>query len=332
MSGLAILLWCVIPGITAVAGWFAGRMSLDLGASRASGGSPDSDAVGLSLERPSGPENAEEHELAQHLLAALQANEVSLHYQPKLDSRTSTFPGAEALFRWESGHGKAYSTEQIITQAEKTGAIRDLTLWTLKRAISDQLTLIDHGLDITLHVNMSGRLLSDSEFTLQAIEIIKSAQGRIGIEITETAVIEHPVHALANLDLYCAAGAPIAIDDYGMGLSSLSYLKRIPAQELKIDREYIRDLTHSNRDPMIVRSTIDLAHALDLRVTAEGVDDSMKLALLKVMGCDFLQGFHIARPMPLESFIAFMHDIESQKSIANPELSLLPKAAGGANE
>lgn len=182
------------------------------------------------------------------------------------------------MFRWEEGLGRSYSTQQIIEAAEASCAIRELTLWTLKRAISDQLVLIDNGLDVTLDVNMSGRLLSESEFTLQAIEIIKSAPGRIGIEITETAVIEHPVRALANLELYASAGAPIAIDDYGMGLSSLSYLKRIPAQELKIDREYIKDLTHSNRDPMIVRSTIDLAHALDLKVTAEGVDDPMKLA------------------------------------------------------
>ncbi len=330
MSGLTILLMCIIPAITAGAGWFAGRMSSD----------PGDPPAGETLRHHAGEASSrstsnhafdKDKALAGHLLHALTTGEVSLSYQPKLDAREGTFPSAEALFRWESGYGEAHSTLEIIEAAERTGAIRELTLWALKRAISDQLTLIDHGLELTLDVNMSGRLLSDSEFTLQAIEIIKSAPGRIGIEITETAVIEHPVRALANLELYRAAGAPIAIDDYGMGLSSLSYLKRIPAHELKIDREYIKDLTHSNRDPMIVRSTIDLAHALDLRVTAEGVDDPMKLALLKVMGCDFLQGFYIARPMPMVDLIAFMADVESQKNIVNPELSLLPKVAGDAS-
>ena len=331
MSGLTILFLCIVPAITAAAGWFAGRMALDNGTSPTRAADPSSRQEGEGEDK--GEVRAaigKDRTLAGHLLAAIDAGEVALNYQPKLNARESSFSSAEALFRWENGHGLAHSTLDIIEMAERTGAIRELTLWTLKRAISDQLILIDHDLDLTLDVNMSGRLLSDSEFTLQAIEIIKSAPGRIGIEITETAVIDHPVRALANLELYRAAGAPIAIDDYGMGLSSLRYLKRIPADELKIDREYIKDLTHSNRDPMIVRSTIDLAHALDLSVTAEGVDDPMKLALLKVMGCDFLQGFHIARPMPLDALIAFMNDVETQKNIANPELSLLPKAAGDA--
>ncbi|MEL7217784.1 MAG: EAL domain-containing protein [Pseudomonadota bacterium] len=326
MSALSILLWCIIPSITAAAGWYAGRKALRDQDTRAG-------KAGLDVEPAYAPIIKDpQAELSERLLRALNTDEVELHYQPKLNARTSSFSGTEALFRWERGKGAAFSTQEIINAAESTGAIRELTLWTFRRAISDQLQLIDNGIDLIIDINMSGRLLSDSEFTLQAIEIIKSAPGRIGIEITETAVIGNPKRALANLELYSAAGAPVAIDDYGAGLSSLRYLKKIPAQELKIDREYIKDLVHSHRDPMIVRSTIDLAHALDLKVTAEGVDCPMKLALLKVMGCDFLQGFHIARPMPLAGLIAFMNDIEMQKSIANPELSLLPSSRTGTSD
>lgn len=266
-------------------------------------------------------------EVVSGLRSALSTDEVTLVYQPKFDVRAESFRTAEALFRWDSDEGRQLTVGELIMSAERHGVIRDLTLWSLKRAVSDQLQLMDHDIELTTFVNLSGHLISDSEFTLEAIEIIKAAQGRIGIEITETSVIEHAGHALSNLELYNAAGAEIAIDDYGTGLSSLRYLKRIPAQELKIDREFIKDLTSSHRDPMIVRSTIDLAHALGLKVTAEGVDDPTKVALLKVMGCDQLQGFHVARPMPLTDLIAFMGDTERQKKILSSKVSLLPEKA-----
>ncbi|MEL7196836.1 MAG: EAL domain-containing protein [Pseudomonadota bacterium] len=263
--------------------------------------------------------------LAEELRSALNADQVTLSYQPKLDVRNQSFNTAEALFRWDGPQSRTQSIGEIIICAEKYGVIQDLTLWTLQRAVSDQLQLLDHGIDLVTFVNLSGALISDSEFTLKAIEIIKGASGKIGIEITETSVIDHASDALCNLDMYAAAGAKIAIDDYGTGLSSLRYLKRIPAQELKIDREFIKDLTRSHRDPMIVRSTIDLAHALGLKVTAEGVDNPTKLALLKVMGCDELQGFHIAKPMSLPALITFLNEQNSHLSALNTDTSLLPK-------
>ena len=131
-------------------------------------------------------------------------------------------------------------------------------------------------------------------------------RGRIGLEITETAVIQDPEAALANLRALADAGIRIAIDDYGSGLSSLSYLKQLPASELKIDQMFISGLIDSHRDPLLVRSSIDLAHALDMEVTAEGVDSPAALALLKVMGCDVIQGFLIAQPMRLGELRAFL--------------------------
>ncbi len=258
---------------------------------------------------------------------AMAGGQLSLFYQPKLDVRANGFLTAEALLRCHLPAAAEHTMGELIIAAEQCDFNANLTLWTMRRALSDQLVLIEHEIALKTSVNLPGNLLADSEFTLRAVDILKSADGRIGIEITETSVIEDPRHALANLQLYQAAGADIAIDDYGIGLSSLRYLKQIPADELKIDREFIKELTSSNRDPMIVRSTIDLAHALGMKVTAEGVDCSTKLALLKVMGCDYLQGFHIARPMPLVDLIAFMAEAESEISRLNTKPSLL---LGGA--
>lgn len=275
---------------------------------------------------------ASSHDVMNELRKALNSDEISLHYQPKLDVTKQAFRSAEALFRWSSKRRNQRSVGELIMLAEQHGVIRDLTLWSLRRAVEDQLQMIENGLDITTFVNLSGTLISDSEFTLEAIDILKHTRGKIGVEITETSVIEDASLALANLEFISAAGIEIAIDDYGTGLSSLRYLKRIPAQELKIDREFVKDLTNSHRDPMIVRSTIDLAHALGLRVTAEGVDDPTKAALLKVMGCDQLQGFHIARPMPLTQMIQFIRESSDAASLTGSPASLLAQTGSSSRK
>ena len=140
--------------------------------------------------------------------------------------------------------------------------------------------------------------------------------GRIGFEITETAVIGDPDAALANLRDFTQAGIRIAIDDYGSGLSSLAYLKQLPAHELKIDRLFVSGLTDSHRDPLLVRSSIDLAHALEMEVTAEGVDDAMSLSLLRVMGCDLLQGYFISPPLPLDGLTSFLDDASQAERLS----------------
>ena len=128
----------------------------------------------------------------------------------------------------------------------------------------------------------------------------------MGFEITETSVIRDPASAIAHLKIFADIGIVIAIDDYGAGLSSLAYLKQLPARELKIDKLFVTQLTSSNRDPLIVRSTIDLAHALEMEVVAEGVETPATMALLAVMGCDMVQGFLISRPLGLDALILFL--------------------------
>ena len=244
-------------------------------------------------------------EMMRGLTGALQSGEVTLFYQPKLEARTNQIRGAEALIRW-TRDGKLVPTQRFIEVAEETGTIRELTEWVIARAVHDQRKIAEAGHDLEISVNISAHVLPDGGFADTAIDLVAGAAGLICFEITETAVIDDPEAALANLRAFRNAGIRIAIDDYGSGLSSLAYLKQLPAHELKIDRMFIMGLTDSHRDPLLVRSSIDLAHALEMEVTAEGVDDPMALQLLRVMGCDLLQGFYISVPLPLEKLLPFL--------------------------
>ena len=246
-------------------------------------------------------------QLMRDLHRALAGDELSLHYQPKFRPRTGQVDSVEALIRWKHPEHGMVPPDRFIGLAEETGAIADLTRWVTQKAIADQKTLSAEGQPLPVYVNLSGRLVADREFTLWLLDQARERPaGAIGMEITETAIISDPVHALANLQVLADAGVPIAIDDYGAGLSSLAYLKQLPATELKIDRLFVMNLTSSHRDPLLVRSSIDLAHALEMEVTAEGVEDGATLALLRTMGCDLIQGFYIARPMPLADLLAFL--------------------------
>jgi EAL domain-containing protein (putative c-di-GMP-specific phosphodiesterase class I) len=239
---------------------------------------------------------------------AIERGGLFLQYQPKLHVREQRIASVEALIRWRHPERGLVLPGDFIPCAEESRVIGPLTLWTIRQAIADQTTLTDHGHDLRVFVNLAGTLLGDREFIDQACALICSANAKIGFEITETSVIRDPEAAIAHLDIFAEAGIDIAIDDYGAGLSSLAYLKRLPARELKIDKLFVTQLTSSNRDPLIVRSTIDLAHALEMEVVAEGVETQAALALLSVMGCDLVQGFLISRPIDLEALMSFLEE------------------------
>lgn len=230
---------------------------------------------------------------------AMARGDFQLHYQPKLHLRTRAVDSVEALARWTHPHHGGVSPVDFIPRLEAGRAIRPFTEWTLARAVEDQASLAAQGHHVAMSVNVSGQVVSDPDFAQAVLRITRARRGEIVLEITETAVIRDPVNALANLELLVAAGIRIAIDDYGTGLSSLAYLRRLPAQELKIDRLFISAMTESQRDPLLVRSTIDLAHGLGMTVTAEGVEKLATLELLRVMGCDHAQGYVVDRPMTL---------------------------------
>jgi EAL domain-containing protein (putative c-di-GMP-specific phosphodiesterase class I)/GGDEF domain-containing protein len=241
--------------------------------------------------------------LISELMTALAAGEVSLAYQPKYDFRARRIAGVEALMRWTHPRRGEVAPDLFIAMAEETGHIRPLTEWAVRQACEGQRALAAAGHDLAVSVNLSGRLLADESFAEAAIAEVASSGARLCFEITETAVMTHPETALAIVERFADAGIPVSLDDYGSGLSSLAYLKRIRADELKIDKAFILGLDQSARDGLLVKSTIDLAHGLGLRVTAEGVESPTALALLQAMGCDMAQGFLIGRPAALETLI-----------------------------
>ena len=231
--------------------------------------------------------------------------------------------GAEALARWTLPDGTLVPTDAFVEQAELAGGISELTLWGVGQALTDSQQLGLDALGGPFFVNLSGKLITSS-FTARLIELIGQNSPFIGLEITETAVIANPEEALRCLHRLREQGIALAIDDYGVGVSSLSYLKRIPATELKIDKQFIQGMTRSNRDPLIVRSTIDLCHGLGMKVTAEGVEDAMTASLLRVMGCDTIQGYFVSKAVNLSELVRFI----AEHATAAPQVPQIHKFAG----
>ncbi len=245
---------------------------------------------------------------ARELDAAIAGDELFLHYQPKMHVRRQAIVSVEALIRWNHPERGLIAPGDFIPLAEEMDIMAGVTLWTIRRVIADQRVMASHGHDLRVFINVAGGLLADPRFVSEAGALVAASHVPFGFEITETSVIDDPETAIANLHSFAALGIVISIDDYGAGLSSLAYLKQLPARELKIDKLFVTQLTSSNRDPLIVRSTIDLAHALEMDVVAEGVETQSALALLSVMGCDMVQGYLISRPIGIGALIPFLSD------------------------
>lgn len=252
-----------------------------------------------------GDTNKRNH-LVEALRCAISADEIELYYQPQLRLRQRTMESAEALMRWNSPKLGVVPADQFIPLAEDSGDIGILTEWAVARAIRDHGALAAAGHQIRFAVNLSATVASNAGLVDRLLKQIAKAPKAISLELTESAIFENPELAITNLRRFAEAGVRVAIDDYGTGMSSLSYIQRLPVHELKIDRMFISKLTSSHRDPLLVRSTIELAHALDFEVVAEGVEDAETLALLSVMGCDSAQGYFVGAPMALGDFTAFL--------------------------
>ncbi|ESQ81721.1 hypothetical protein AEAC466_20720 [Asticcacaulis sp. AC466] len=246
--------------------------------------------------------------LTDQLYAALASKALQVWYQPKFSYREGRVTAVEALVRWNHPERGFVSPQRFVAIAEETGAIRDLTTQVLQTCLADQGRLKSAGFDLDISINYSGRLLSDEAYNAMALSLCDQAVGQICLEITETAVIEDPKIGLEAINTFRSRGLEISIDDFGTGLSSLAYLKQIPANELKIDRSFIMEIESGQRDALLVRSTIDLAHGLGMKVTAEGVETAASFTLLQSMGCDIAQGYGIAKPMPFGELVLFLND------------------------
>ncbi len=239
---------------------------------------------------------------------ALTNGDMSLAHQAKYDFRTGRIDSVESLVRWRHPTRGMIAPDLFVPMAEETGHVRALTDWVLQRAIEEQRAMAAAGFTLAVSINISGRLLGDADFASAALQATRAAAGKLCFEITETALIDNPTQALRNIERFAAAGVRVAIDDYGSGLSSLAYLKQMPAHELKIDKMFVQNITSNQRDALLVRSTIDLAHGLGLDVTAEGVETPAAFSLLAQLGCDSAQGYLVARPAPLHELLALLKD------------------------
>jgi len=236
---------------------------------------------------------------------ALKSEEFVVHYQPIVDVHGSEVRGAEGLVRWEHPEMGIVPPSDFIPIAEQSGLIGSLTRYVLERAIAHCADWRRGGAELTVSVNLSVRDLLDRDLPSEIGRML-TAHGlppdALKLEITESMIMSDPDRALATIATLRDAGVRISVDDFGTGYSSLAYLKRLPINELKIDRSFVSPMLHDESDLIIVRSTINLGHDLGLKVVAEGVEDERTLKQLELLGCDFAQGYHLSRPLPAEAF------------------------------
>ena len=262
--------------------------------------------------------NSSDLSLKSELREAIQSDQLSLFYQPQINHRSERVVGLEALVRWNHPQRGFLTPDKFIPLAEDAGLIDALTLWVLKAALTHLKHLHRQGHVLTMAVNLSARNLHDMELPSSILALLAEtgvAAKYLTLEITESAVMDNPSDGLAILTELDRMGVTLAIDDFGTGYSSLAYLKRLPVDELKIDKSFVTEMEEDENDAVIVRSTIDLAHNLGLRVTAEGVETSGVWDLLSMLGCDTSQGYLMGRPMSADQLEAFL-----RKPVAPPIL------------
>jgi diguanylate cyclase (GGDEF)-like protein len=241
------------------------------------------------------------------LRRALEANELTLHYQPQVDFRTGRLVGAEALLRWWHPERGMVPPLEFIPVAEETGLIHQLTPWVLRHALEQQRAWQRAGLKLRMSVNVSMRNLRDPEFLAIVAGLIGATgvdAAMVTLEVTEGAMMLEATRTLDVLRRMRALGINISIDDFGTGYSSLAYLSRLPVNEVKIDRTFVMAVTTPG-SRAIVRAVIDLGKVFELRVVAEGVKDEATWTELHSLGCDIAQGYYLSVPMPADDFAAW---------------------------
>ena len=264
--------------------------------------------------------------LLSELRHAVDAGELRLFLQPKIALRDGRLVGAEALVRWQHPQRGLVPPMEFIPFAEQTGFVRQLTLWIFEDAARQWRALQTHG-SLRVSVNLSTRDLLDLELPQKLDAILQRhrvPESGFCLEITESAIMDDPARAEATLNALSVRGFKLSIDDFGTGYSSLAYLRRLPVDELKIDRSFVMAMQLDANDAKIVRSTIDLAHNLGLSVVAEGIENASVYTQLAELDCDEGQGYHMSRPLPMADFGAWARRWNDQRK------SHAPIARGGA--
>ena len=239
---------------------------------------------------------------------AIDRGELRLVYQPKVDLVTDQIAGVEALLRWQHPDQGLVPAGDFIPKAEETEMITSFTLWAIREAVAQHRRWLDAGVRIPIAVNVTARLLRDSRLmdTIKQELADKALDpGALSLELTESKALESEDSGAETLAALAAFGLSIAVDDFGTGYSSLSYLRNLPVSEVKLDRSFVAPMASSQHDYTIVSSTVQLAHALGLKVVAEGIEDEQVADLLARLGCETGQGYLWSRPLPPEELFAW---------------------------
>jgi diguanylate cyclase (GGDEF)-like protein len=255
------------------------------------------------------PASRDRLETLEQLRTALDGDQLDNHYQPKLDLRTGAVIGVEALVRWQHPTRGLLYPDVFLPLAEQAGLMRRLALRVLERALADLRSWRDDGHDLSVAVNLSVSNLQDvalPEQVAMLLDAFSVPAGSLVLEITEDVLMADAARSQQVMAALRRLGVRLSVDDYGTGYSSLAYLRALPVDELKLDRSFVRDLTSDERAAAIVRSTLQLSLDLGMDMVVEGVEDAATLTALRAWGCDYAQGYHIARPMPAANFLSWL--------------------------
>ncbi|HVF73580.1 MAG TPA: EAL domain-containing protein [Acidimicrobiales bacterium] len=256
------------------------------------------------------------------LRRGIEEGNLVVHYQPKADMRTGGIRGVEALVRWEHAEHGLVPPDEFIPLAEHTGLIRTLTLWVLDQSLAQCRAWQDDGLRLGVAVNLSVRNLYDPSFADEVAELLDKwgiESRMLELEITESVIMADPLRAMTVLARLSSLGVGLSLDDFGVGYSSLAYLKRLPVTEIKIDKSFVMNITSDESDALIVRSTIGLARSLGLRVVAEGVETEEAWARLVALGCDVAQGYYLCKPKPADELASWLASVPIAAEPSSPD-------------
>jgi predicted signal transduction protein with EAL and GGDEF domain len=262
--------------------------------------------------------------LVGELRTAIERGELAVHYQPKADVATGTLLGMEALIRWDHPRHGQVPPEEIIGIAEQTGLIRPLTLWVLNQALRECRAWRRDGRMFDVAVNLSIRNILDAELPSDVLRLLTDLglpASALTFEITESSIMNDPVRTVAVLGRLRSMGVRLAIDDFGTGYSSFSHLRRLPVDEIKIDKSFVQHMATDQSDLVIVRSIVDLGRNLGLKVVAEGVEDDGAWRKLASLGCDVIQGFVLTPALDSQSLQTWLAEYdESQAATRSGEV------------
>ncbi|HEX6756055.1 MAG TPA: EAL domain-containing protein [Mycobacteriales bacterium] len=268
--------------------------------------------TGHRLYRPTSDRHTRERlQTASDLRRALDRGELLCYYQPQVELATLAVTGVEALVRWAHPTRGVLVPDRFLSLAEQTGLMRPLTEVVVRSALADCAAWHDSGIPLEVSVNLSAESVLDQRLLARISELLGESRlppGRLTVEITEGSLLAESERVRRTLVALRDLGVSVSIDDYGVGYSSLSYLQKLPIDELKLDRALVTPIARDSRAAAIVASTVDLAHALGVRLVAEGVEDAASLDALTGLGCDRAQGYHLARPMPAEKVAGWTRD------------------------